>query len=59
MDIFGGLSIKSIHQENINKIKSSEHYPDASEQSVQKMYSLILPYAGRKDNSIIKTMNNS
>ena len=46
-------------QENINKNKSSEHYPDTSEQSVQKMYSLILPYAGRKGNSIIKTMSNS
>ena len=46
-------------QENTNKSKSFEHYPDTSEQSVQKMYSLILPYAGRKGNSIIKTMNNS
>ena len=28
-------------QENINKSKSSEYYPDASEQPVGKMHSLI------------------
>ena len=51
--------VSTSFQENINKSKSSEHYPDTSEQPVEKMYSLILPYAGIKGNSIIKTMNNS
>ena len=46
-------------QESINKSKSSEYYSDTSEQPVQKMHSLILPYAGPKGNTIIKTMNNS
>ena len=35
-------------QENINKSKSSEYYPDTSEQHVEKMNSRILPYAGPK-----------
>ena len=38
--------VSTSFQENINKSKSSEHYPDTSEQPVEKMYSLILPYAG-------------
>ena len=38
---------------------SCEYYPDTSQQFVEKMYSLILPYAGPKGNTIIKTMNNS
>ena len=42
-------------QEDINKSKSSEYYPDTSEQLVEKMHSLILPYAG----PFIKTMSNS
>ena len=42
-------------QENINKSKSSEYYPDPSEQPVGKMHSLILPYAGPRANPIIKT----
>ena len=46
-------------QENISKSKSSEDYHDTSEQHVQKMYSLILPYARPKGNSIMKTMNKS
>ena len=46
-------------QEDINKSKSSEYYPDTSEQLVEKMHSLILPYAGPKSNSFIKTMSNS
>ena len=33
--------------------------PDTSQQPAEKMYSLILPYAGPKGNSIIKTMRNS
>ena len=51
--------VSTSFQENIDKSKSSEHYPDTSEQPAEKMYSLILPYAGPKGNSIIKTMNNS
>ena len=51
--------VSTSFQENINESKSSEHYPDTSEQPVEKMYSLILPYAGPKGNSIIKTMKNS
>ena len=52
--------IKSVHPfKKISTSKSSEHYPDTSEQPVEKMYSLILPYAGPKGYSIIKTMNNS
>ena len=51
--------VSTSFQENINKSKSSEHYPDTSEQPAEKMYSLILPYAGPKGNSIIKTMKNS
>ena len=51
--------VSTSSQENINKSKSSEHYPDTLEQPVEKMYSLILPYAGPKGNTIIKTMNNS
>ena len=46
-------------QENIDKNKSSEHYPDASHQLAEKMCYLILPYAGPKGDSIIKTMKNS
>ena len=46
-------------QENVNKSKSSEYYPDTSEQPVEKIYSLILPYAGPKGNTIMKTMDNS
>ena len=38
---------------------SCEYYPDTSQLFVEKMYSLILPYAGPKGNTIIKTMNNS
>ena len=38
---------------------SCEYYPDTSQQFVEKMYSLILPYAGPKGNPIIKTMDNS
>ena len=60
MDILGGLLIKSVHPfKKTSTSKSSEHYPDTSEQPVEKMYSLILPYAGPKGYSIIKTMNNS
>ena len=52
--------IKSVHPfKKISTSKSSEHYPDTSEQPVEKMYSLILPYAGPKGYSIVKTMNNS
>ena len=51
--------VSTSFQENINNIKSSEHYPDTSEQPVEKMYSLILLYARPKGNSIIKTMNNN
>ena len=51
--------VSTSFQENINKIKSSEHYPDTSEQPVKKLYSLILLYVGPKGNSIIKTMNNN
>ena len=51
---------KTSFQENINESKSSEYDPDTLEQSTEKMYSLILPYAGPKGNTIIfKTMNNS
>ena len=46
-------------QENINKSKSSEYYADTLEQPIEKMYSMILPHAGPKGNTIIKTMNNS
>ena len=46
---------KSIQvQEDINKSKSSEYYPDTSEQLVEKMHSLILPYAGPKSNFLSK-----
>ena len=51
--------IDQYFQENINKSKSSEYYPETSEQPVEKMYSLILPYAGPKGNTVIKTMGNS
>ena len=51
--------VSTSFQENINKSKSSEYYPDTLEQPVEKMHSLILPYAGPKSNTIIKTMNNS
>ena len=45
-------------QENINKTKSSEYYPDTSERPVEKMHSLIMAYAIHKGNTFIKTMNN-
>ena len=51
--------VSTSFQENINKSKSSEYYHDTSEQPAEKMYSLILPYAGPKGNSIIKTMKNN
>ena len=51
--------VSTSFQENINKSKSSAYYPDTLEQRVEKMYSLILPYAGPKGNIIIKTMSNS
>ena len=51
--------VSTSFQENINKSKSSEYYPDTAKQLAEKMYSLILPYVGPKGNSIIKTMNNS
>ena len=46
-------------RKNINKSESSEYYPDTSEQPVEKIHSLILPYAEPKGSTIIKTMNNS
>ena len=43
-------------QENINKSKSFEYYPDTSEQPVGEMHSLIsCQYAGSRANPIIKT----
>ena len=51
--------VSTSFQENIDKSKSSEHYPDTLEQPAEKTYSLILPYAGPKGNSIIKAMKNS
>ena len=51
--------VSTSFRENINKSKSSEHYSDTSEQPAEKMHSLILPYAGPNDNSIIKSMKNS
>ena len=43
--------VSTSSQENI-KSKSSEHYPDTLKQPIEKMYSLILPYAGPKGNTI-------
>ena len=41
-------------QENTSKNKSSEYYLDTSEQPIQKMLSLILPYAGLKETLLSK-----
>ena len=43
-------------QENVNKNRSSAYYPDTSEQTVEKLHSLILPYAEPKGNTVIKTV---
>ena len=51
--------VRTSNQESISKNKSSEYYSDTSEQPDEKMHFLILPYAGPKGNTIIKTMSNS
>ena len=62
MDVPGGLLIKSVHpfKKTSTRVKVLNiNYPDTSEQPVEKMHSLILPYAGPKGNIIIETMNNN
>ena len=61
MDIFSGLLIKSVHP--FKKISARVKVLNITliirNNPLKRMYSLILPYAGHKGNTIIKTMNNS
>ena len=58
---FGRLFMKSIHpfKKISTRITVLHIYLDTSEQPIKKLYSLILQYAVRKSNTIIKTMDNS